>query len=504
MSDHPALDLSTFLDRVVEGYNKGTASCDLPADDALARSAIPPATAAARDFSYIAPELPEFIRDKCVGCMECVTECPDTAILGRVVEESKAPAGGAAFFARPKKYAENMAAKGIEPGLFGLFVDPTKCKGCAECVAVCGDRGALRMVTKTPEILKAAKRGMELFYDLKETPAKYIVEKSLMDMMLSDRAMLYVGGAGSCMGCGEGSAIRMMLAATGFAHGAEIGIVASTGCNSVFGSTYPYNPYRVAWMNSLFENAPTVAMGLRAAWDRLGWASRRLWVIGGDGAMNDIGFQSLSRLLMSGMDLKVLVLDTQVYSNTGGQSSGSTFAGQATSFSHMGKEIRGKQEGRKELGLIALMHPNVYVAQTTPAHPNHFYKAVMEANAFPGPALVNVYAACMPEHGIADDRGAAQAKLAVESRAFPIFLYDPRKGGSYAERLDLKANPAPHADWWTRPKSGEVVDFVSWARTEQRFAGHFDKEGKPSEMILRVQEERLQNWRRLQELAGKA
>ncbi len=498
MKEHGMIDLDAFLERVVDGYNRGTASCSLPADEDVARSAMPPATGAARDFSYIAPELPEFLPAKCVGCMECVSMCPDTAILGRVAEEASVPADERGVWARPKKYADNFQAKGEPPGLFRIFVDATKCKGCGECVEVCGDRSALKMIAKTPEVLAGAKRGMERFHDLKSTPDRYVLEKSLMDMMLTDRALLYVGGAGSCMGCGEGTAIRMMLAATGFQYGADgVGIVASTGCNTVFASTYPFNPYRVPWMNSLFENSPTVAMGVRAAWDLRGWKDKRLWVIGGDGAMNDIGFQSLSRLLMSGMDIKVLVLDTQVYSNTGGQASGSTYLAQTTSFTQ-----GGKAEARKELGLLAMMHGNVFVAQTTPAHTNHFYRAVMEANSFPGPALVNVYAACMPEHGIADDMATHQAKFAVESRAFPLFVHDPRRGESMAQRIDLKANPAVDKDWWTRPKTGEVVDWLSWAKTERRFAKHFDKEGKPTPALVAAQEERLQNWRRLQELAG--
>src|SRR4026209_844360 len=123
-----------------------------------------------------------------------------------------------------------------------------------------------------------------------------------------------------------------------------MGIVAATGCNSVFGSTYPYNPFKVPWTNSLLENAPADAMGIRLRWDQEGKQKRRLWVIGGDGALYDIGFQSLSRLLMSGMDIKVLVLDTQVYSNTGGQSSTASYMGQNTKFSVHGKVIQGKTE----------------------------------------------------------------------------------------------------------------------------------------------------------------
>src|SRR5204863_1776339 len=179
-------------------------------------------------------------------------------------------------------------------------------------------------------------------------------EKALGDMMLAGRSLLYAGGGGSCMGCGEATPIRLMLAATGFVYGKEIGIVAATGCNSVFGSTYPFNPYSVPWTNSLFENASADAMGIRLRWDQDGHPERRLWVIGGDGAMYDIGFQSLSRMLMSGMDIKVLVLDSQVYSNTGGQSSTATFTGQNAKMAAFGPANPGKREHRKELSLIAM------------------------------------------------------------------------------------------------------------------------------------------------------
>ena len=305
------------------------------------------------------------------------------------------------------------------------------------------------------------------------------------------------------MGCGEATAIRMMLAATGFGFGPDnVGIVASTGCNTVYGSTYPYNPYLVPWTNSLFENGPADAMGVRARWDQRGWDNKKIWVIGGDGAMYDIGFQSLSRMLASGLDINVLVLDTQVYSNTGGQASTATFSGQEAKMAAFGEAASGKCERRKELAQICLMHPEIYVAQTTTAHINHFYKAVMEANGYAGPAVVNVYTTCQPEHGVPDCNSAHQAKLAVESRAFPIFIYDPRKGKKIRERLSLVGNPAQREDWWTLPKADKPLTFIDFARSEGRFAKQFDKEGNPSAELLRTQADRLHNWHMLQELAG--
>jgi pyruvate/2-oxoacid:ferredoxin oxidoreductase beta subunit len=353
-------------------------------------------------------------------------------------------------------------------------------------------------------IVERLLRDFRFFLSLPVTPAPYRNEKALADLMLGEHAHGYLGGAGSCSGCGEATAIRMLLAATRQVYGPEgMGIVAATGCNTVFGSTYPYNPFLVPWTNSLFENAPAVALGIRARWDQAGHPDRRLWVLGGDGAMYDIGFQSLSRMVASGADVKVLVLDTQVYSNTGGQASTASFGGQVTKLSAFGKALHGRPERRKELGRILMAHGEVFVAQTTPAHINHFYRSVMDANEYPGPAVVIVYSACMPEHGIADDAATRQAKLAVDSRAFPLFSFDPRRGSTIRERLSLQGNPAPRDDWSKLP-DGTVVDFCAFARTEGRFAPHFVPDGTATPEILATQDDRLANWRTLQELAGSA
>jgi pyruvate/2-oxoacid:ferredoxin oxidoreductase beta subunit len=217
--------------------------------------------------------------------------------------------------------------------------------------------------------------------------------------------------------------------------------------------------------------------------------------------MYDIGFQSLSRMVASGMDIKVVVLDTQAYSNTGGQSSTATFGGQVTKLSAFGRELHGYPQRRKELARIMVAHDEVFVAQTTTAHLNHFYRAVMDANEYPGPAVIVVYTPCQPEHGIGDDAAAQQARLAVDSRAFPLFSYDPRRGASLAERLSLQGNPALRDDWYRQP-DGTTVDFIAFARTEGRFAPHFAGDGTPSTEITATNADRLANWRTLQEMAG--
>ena len=513
MVNLPILDVTDFNDRIIRGYEDGIAEKGLPADSTVARSVIPAGTATLRDFSYIAPEIPEYIADNCTGCMDCVTLCPDTAILGKVLAEPDLDEKlkgiknehDREFFANqwstPRKYYDGPKKKTGVGGKFGIIIDPSKCKGCAECVTVCDD-DALKMIQKNDQVVDDIRTSHRLFKEVGPTDERFVNDNLLIDMMLKEQTHVYVGGAGSCAGCGEGTALRMLCSATGLKHGNDWGIAAATGCNTVYTSTYPYNPYLVPWSNSLFENVATFGIGLRMRWDQKGWSDKPLWCIGGDGAMFDIGFQALSRLFASGANVKVFVLDTQVYSNTGGQASSATFTGQNAKMSLHGKAISGKQERRKEIAQIAMMHPRTYVAQTTCAHVNHFYRCVLEALEFDGPAIINCYTTCQPEHGVADNMATDQARLAVDTRAFPLLIHDPRKGDTLRERLSLQGNPAVNDDWWTNPKTGEEVDFIDFCRSEGRFAKHFDREGNPSETLIRSKKDRLENWRLLQELAG--
>lgn len=509
----PVLDVNDFNERIIRGYEEGYGEKELPADLSVARSLIPAGTATLRDFSYIAPEIPEYIPQNCTGCMDCVTECPDTAILGKVLSETEWEAKLQAIpdekdremfraqWSRTKKYYDGAKKKNIPGGMFNIIIDPSKCKGCAECVTVCDDN-ALKMINKTDEVMTNSRKSHRLFKNFGPSNESYINDNLLIDMMLREKTHIYTGGAGSCAGCGEGTALRMMCAVTGAKFDDQWAIVAATGCNTVYTSTYPYNPYLVPWTNSLFENAPADAIGVRLRWNQKGWQDKPIWCIGGDGAMFDIGFQALSRLFASGLNIKVFVLDTQVYSNTGGQASTSSYTGQNTKMSVHGKTVDGKQERRKEIAQIAMMHPRTYVAQTTCAHVNHFYKAVLGALEFDGPAIVNCYTTCQPEHGVADNMAGDQARLAVDSRAFPLLVFDPRKGKTIKEKLSLQGNPGVKDDWYVNPKTKEPVTFIDFARSEGRFGKHFDKDGNPSETLMRAMEDRLENWHVLQELAG--
>ncbi len=304
---------------------------------------------------------------------------------------------------------------------------------------------------------------------------------------------------------------------------AAMGMLNATGCSSVWGSTFPFNPYPFPWANHLFQDSPSLALGVfeghmtkmaegfravreaelelagdqasaedRAALEHFDWRSFSdaeyalcppVVAVGGDGAMYDIGLQNLSRALISGKPLKVLVLDTQVYSNTGGQACTSGFFGQISDMAAFGAAQKGKQEVRKELGLIAIAHRSSYVMQSTIAHPSHMIEGFIEGLTCRRPALFNCYASCQPEHLIADDASHAQARLAVESRAYPLFRYHPDRGATLTERLDLGGNPEPDADWPTytlhhqkhgRDRSLDLpMTFVDFAASEGRFRKHF-------------------------------
>jgi pyruvate-ferredoxin/flavodoxin oxidoreductase len=307
---------------------------------------------------------------------------------------------------------------------------------------------------------------------------------------------------------------------------ADMGIINATGCTSVWGSTYPYNPYPFPWANHLFQDSPSIALGvfqghmtkmadgfkaIRQAeleltgeyraqehdefftyfnWQKF---SEEEWLlcppvvsIGGDGAMYDIGFQNLSRVLMTEMPIKIMVLDTQVYSNTGGQACTSGFTSQVSDMAAYGKIWKGKAEIRKEMGLIGMAHRNAYVMQGSIANITHLLEGYIEGLNSRRPTLFNIYAACQPEHGIGDDASETQNKLAVESRAYPLFRFDPDAGTTFEECCSLDGNPAIDDDWPSyqltyqdEQGNAQTMDlpmtFADFAVTEGRFRKHFRK-----------------------------
>ena len=180
---------------------------------------------------------------------------------------------------------------------------------------------------------------------------------------------------------------------------------------------------------------------------------KSVWIVGGDGWAYDIGYGGLDHVLASGHKVNVLVMDTEVYSNTGGQMSKSTPRGAIAKFA-----AGGKAAGKKDLGLIAMSYGNIYVASVAMgAKDEHTLKAFIEAESFPGPSLIIAYSHCIA-HGIALDQGvgARQQKLAVESGQWLLYRYDPRRVDRGENPLQIDSSVA----------KSQVKDFMM---TENRF-----------------------------------
>jgi pyruvate-ferredoxin/flavodoxin oxidoreductase len=166
---------------------------------------------------------------------------------------------------------------------------------------------------------------------------------------------------------------------------------------------------------------------------------KSVWVVGGDGWAYDIGYGGLDHVLASGRDVNVLVLDTEVYSNTGGQCSKSTPRGAVAKFAAGGKPI-----GKKDLGLIAMTYGHIYVASVALGYKDeHTLKAFLEAESYPGPSLIIAYSHCIA-HGIALDAGvgARQQNLAVESGQWLLYRFDPRRTERGENPLQLDSSAA--------------------------------------------------------------
>jgi len=151
---------------------------------------------------------------------------------------------------------------------------------------------------------------------------------------------------------------------------------------------------------------------------------KSIWIVGGDGWAYDIGFSGLDQVLSTGEDVNILVFDTEVYSNTGGQSSKATPTGAAAKFAYSGKRTR-----KKDLGLMAMTYGNVYVAQIAMgANMNHTLKVLLEAESYKGPSLIIAYAPCV-NHGIKLGMGKSveEEKKAVESGYWHLYRFDPRR-----------------------------------------------------------------------------
>ncbi|MBK9316830.1 MAG: 2-oxoacid:acceptor oxidoreductase family protein [Acidobacteria bacterium] len=301
-------------------------------------------------------------------------------------------------------------------------------------------------------------------------------------------------------------------------------MAAHTGCNTVYGSTPPNNPHPYPWMNSLFQDGITVGWLLGESFivdhGRRSVIPKRLvdalmqreqevitprdyyeyvhfsdalmtdqeilelpkvWVVGGDGGMGDIGYQNMSKVMLQNRpNVKAVMLDTQVYSNTGGQNSDSTPMLGGNDMNVFGAASQGKNTEKKTVAETFLAgHGSPFVAQISIANAPRLYKAILDGLEYRGTAFLQCFTTCQPEHGVPDDMALTQAQRVRDSRGAPEFVFNPRLGETYQEALDLKGNPSIELDWYeTKFKNGNEpyrYTVAHWCATEARFRNHLKK-----------------------------
>ncbi|WP_282035448.1 pyruvate:ferredoxin (flavodoxin) oxidoreductase [Saccharicrinis aurantiacus] len=438
-----------------------------------------PAGTTAYEKRGIAVNVPEWQVDNCIQCNQCSYVCPHAAIRPFLLDESElagAPEGTA---------TKKANGKGFDGLQYRIQVSALDCTGCGNCADVCPSKvKSLEMKpldTQREEITRWD-------YMAEKVAVKDSIMKKDMNVKASQFAQPLFEFSGACAGCGETPYIklitqlygdRMMIAnATGcssiyggsapatpycknsegkgpawanslFEDNAEYGLGMATGVNKLRerierlmnenldavnadtkvafenwiankengAETTAVSKAVMAALES--ENAP-VAKDIIALKDYL--VKKSTWIFGGDGWAYDIGFGGVDHVLASGQDVNILVMDTEVYSNTGGQASKATPLGAIAKFAASGKRIR-----KKDLGLMATTYGYVYVAQVAMgANQAQYFKALKEAEAYPGPSLIIAYSPCI-NHGLKGGMGGTQneSKKAVECGYWHLFRYNP-------------------------------------------------------------------------------
>ncbi len=452
----------------------------------------------------IAVEIPVWGPEICIQCGQCSLVCPHAAIRIKIYDEKElkgAPATFKSAEAKTKAFAGKRATVQIAPE------DCTGCGLCvAICPGKGKENPAKKAINLQSqfELRETEVANWEFFLNLPETDPASFKKATLKGSQLT-RPMFEFSGA--CAGCGETPYVKLVTQLFGDRALIDnaTGCSSIYGGNL---PTTPYckrgDGLGPAWTNSLFEDAAEIGLGFRLTADRLKQqafeqlekaayipaelkqkllstdqtndagieiqrglvkelkalaiankdpyfesladylVNKSVWVFGGDGWAYDIGYGGLDHVLASGKNVNLLVLDTEVYSNTGGQCSKSTARGSTARFAEAGKSLP-----KKDLGMMAQNYGYVYVAQVAMgANPNQTVKAFVEAESYDGPSIVICYSPCV-NHGINMSKQLDQQKLAVDSGHWVLYRYDPRRvaEGLNPLQLDSKKPSIPITDY---------------------------------------------------------
>ena len=426
----------------------------------------------------IAVNVPEWQIDNCIQCNQCAYVCPHASIRPFLMTEEELAAAPAGTVAKPAIGKELAGYK------FRIQVSPLDCTGCGNCADVCPAKN--KALIMKPLESQQAEIGRWEYMDKKVGYKQVVEPNNVKNSQFVQPLFEFSGACAGCGETPYIKLItqlfgeRMMISnATGCSSIYGASAPSTPYCTNYKSGRGP------AWANSLFEDNAEFGFGMAEGANRLRDRAKRLleenssvlspetqaaaqewmasycdgdktiatsdaltaalmkdpapvakeilalkhyftkksqWIFGGDGWAYDIGYGGVDHVLASGHDVNILVVDTEVYSNTGGQSSKSTPAGAVAKFAASGKRVR-----KKDLGMMAMSYGYVYVAQVAMgANQAQYMKAIKEAEAYPGPSLIIAYAPCI-NHGLKASMGKSQAeeKKAVECGYWQLYRYNP-------------------------------------------------------------------------------
>ena len=437
-----------------------------------------------RDSSDMAPS---YCAENCISCNLCSLVCPHGVIRPFLLDEKE-------VIDAPDAVSRNLTDANIKDKdyKFSIGVSLPDCTGCGLCSEVCpGKKGAKALVMKMKEELLEDKRDVEykyLYNEVKEK--KNVMPTNTVKGSQFKKPKFEFPGA--CAGCGETPYLKLLTQL----FGDRMIVANATGCSSIYGASTPSMPYSIPWANSLFEDNAEFGFGMKIAdevmknqivtlirnhFDEVKKsevdiykaycenitdetskallevvdgtkiegllklkdfiAPKSVWMIGGDGWAYDIGYNGIDHVLANHENVNILVLDTEVYSNTGGQASKSTRTGAVAKFAASGKET-----AKKNLARIALSYPHVYVGTISlGANPMQAIKVMKEAEAYNGPSIIIAYAPCIAQGIIKGMKNSIhEEKMATESGYFPLFHYHPE---SKQFKVDSKADFSKYEEY---------------------------------------------------------
>lgn len=453
--------------------------------------------------------IPSYDKDKCIMCNMCSLVCPHAVVRPYLLDKEEIEKS-------PLSVKEHLKDAKIKDNdlSFTIGISVPDCTGCSLCSMVCPTKA----ITLKKQNLEARQKEMERYNYLQTVSEKHVLPKTTIKGSQFVKPKFEFSGA--CAGCGETPYLKLLSQL----FGDDLMIANATGCSSIYGASIPSMPYTVPWVNSLFEDNAEFGYGIRVGEDFMHEKVKRvfkeyknkvnsknkklidkylksyskevaeevynnldyedfkeiiplkkyikektIFIVGGDGWAYDIGYGGIDHVLANNENVNILVLDTEVYSNTGGQSSKSTRMGATAKFASSGKKT-----AKKDLAKMALNYKNVYVATVSlGANYMQTIKALTEAASYNGPSIIICYAPCIA-HGIKSGMKSAieEEKLVTESGYFPLFRYNPE---TEKFTLDSKADFTKYNEIFNRENRYSINEEEKISLLEQNKKNAIDR-----------------------------